>query len=436
MELQLPKGMRDINPEDKIIRDEIVKNLIETFELYGFNPLETPIVERFDVLSAKFAAGETSDAMKETFKLTDQGERNLGLRFDLTVPFARYVAMNPNLKLPFKRYQIGEVFRDGPIKLGRYREFWQCDVDIVGTKSMIADAELIKLALESFQKLKLDAYLEVNNRKLLQSLLVNAGVQIKDLQNVIIVMDKLAKIGLEGVKEELLKIIKKDSVAKIVKILEIDGTPTQMFEKLEPLIKGMEAREALDELKELFSYFNKKQRENIKFNLSLARGFGYYTGTVFEGFLRSSEVTSSICGGGRYNRMIGEFIGFGDYPAVGISYGLDVIAESIKMGDPETKKTKVKIYIIPIKTTKDVIQKSTKEAIRVVDKLRAAGINTDMDLSLKAISKNLDYVDKMGIPYTLIIGKKEINQHRFTLRNMKTGKENLVNLDELIRKLK
>jgi len=436
MELQLPKGMRDINPEDKIIRDEIVKNLIETFELYGFNPLETPIVERFDVLSAKFAAGETSDAMKETFKLTDQGERNLGLRFDLTVPFARYVAMNPNLKLPFKRYQIGEVFRDGPIKLGRYREFWQCDVDIVGTKSMIADAELIKLALESFQKLKLDAYLEVNNRKLLQSLLVNAGVQIKDLQNVIIVMDKLAKIGLEGVKEELLKIIKKDSVAKIVKILEIDGTPTQMFEKLEPLIKGMEAREALDELKELFSYFNKKQRENIKFNLSLARGFGYYTGTVFEGFLRSSEVTSSICGGGRYNRMIGEFIGFGDYPAVGISFGLDVIAESIKMGDPETKKTKVKIYIIPIKTTKDVIQKSTKEAIRVVDKLRAAGINTDMDLSLKAISKNLDYVDKMGIPYTLIIGKKEINQHRFTLRNMKTGKENLVNLDELIRKLK
>ena len=337
MELQLPKGMRDINPEDKIIRDEIVSNLTGIFELYGFNPLETPIVERLDVLSAKFAAGETSDAMKETFKLTDQGKRELGLRFDLTVPFARYVAMNPNIKLPFKRYQVGEVFRDGPIKLGRYREFWQCDVDVVGTKSMIADAELIKLALEAFPKLKLDAYIEVNNRRLLHSLLNNAGVLRKDLQKVIIIIDKVAKIGLDGVSEELLKIINKDSVEKITEILKIDGTALQIFEQLEPLIKGIEARQALDELKELFSYFNKKQKENIKLNLALARGFGYYTGTVFEGFLRSSEVTSSICGGGRYDNMIGDFIGSGDYPAVGISFGLDVIAESIKMENPDRK---------------------------------------------------------------------------------------------------
>ena len=193
MKLQLPKGMRDIVPEDKIIRDEIVKNLIDTFELYGFNPLETPIVERFDVLSAKFAAGETSDVMKETFKLKDQGKRELGLRFDLTVPFARFVAMNPNMKLPFKRYQVGEVFRDGPIKLGRYREFWQCDVDVVGTRSMIADAELIKLALEAFQKLKLEAYIEINNRKLLQELIINTGVNRRDLQKVIIIIDKLKK---------------------------------------------------------------------------------------------------------------------------------------------------------------------------------------------------------------------------------------------------
>jgi histidyl-tRNA synthetase len=436
MELQLPKGMRDINPEDKIIRDEIVSNLTGIFELYGFNPLETPIVERLDVLSAKFAAGETSDAMKETFKLTDQGKRELGLRFDLTVPFARYVAMNPNIKLPFKRYQVGEVFRDGPIKLGRYREFWQCDVDVVGTKSMIADAELIKLALEAFPKLKLDAYIEVNNRRLLHSLLNNAGVLRKDLQKVIIIIDKVAKIGLDGVSEELLKIINKDSVEKITEILKIDGTALQIFEQLEPLIKGIEARQALDELKELFSYFNKKQKENIKLNLALARGFGYYTGTVFEGFLRSSEVTSSICGGGRYDNMIGDFIGSGDYPAVGISFGLDVIAESIKMENPETKKTKVKIYIIPIKTTKDVIKKSTKESIRVVDKLRAAGVCADMDLSLKTISKNLEYVNKVGIPYSLIIGKKEINQHKFTMRNMKNGKEKLVNLDDIIRKLK
>ena len=144
MELQLPKGMRDIHPEDKILRETITKELTKIFEVYGFNPLETPIVERFDVLSNKFGAGETSDAMRETFKLEDQGSRKLGLRFDLTVPLARYIAMNPNIKLPFKRYQIGEVFRDGPIKLGRYREFWQCDVDSVGSRNMLADAELVK----------------------------------------------------------------------------------------------------------------------------------------------------------------------------------------------------------------------------------------------------------------------------------------------------
>ena len=150
MKLQLPKGMRDFGPEEKILRDKIVNTLKYVFELYGYVPLETPIVERYDVLSAKFAAGQESDAMKETFKLKDQGKRELGLRFDLTVPFARYVAMNPNLKMPFKRYQIGEVFRDGPIKLGRYREFWQLDADLVGSKEMLADAELIKMTLDFF----------------------------------------------------------------------------------------------------------------------------------------------------------------------------------------------------------------------------------------------------------------------------------------------
>ena len=436
MKLQLPKGMRDINPEDKILRESIIKELTKTFELYGFNPLETPIVERFDVLANKSGAGESSDAMKETFKLKDQGSRKLGLRFDLTVPLARYIAMNPNTKLPFKRYQIGEVFRDGPIKLGRYREFWQCDVDTVGTKNMLADAELIKLALEVFQKLKLDAYMEVNNRKLLESLMINAGVKKAKLQDTIIIIDKLQKIGLKGVKEELSKIIDENTIKEITKILKIDGTSQQIFDQLEPLIKGADGREGLEELKQLFAYFNKKQKEKIKLNLSLARGFGYYTGTIFEGFLNGSQVTSSICGGGRYDKMIGDYAGSGKYPAVGISFGLDVISEAIKLENPDQIKTKVKIYVIPIKTTKEVIQKSTSEAIKVVDKLRKEGIPVDMDITSRAISKNLDYVDKLKIPYALIIGKKEINQHKFTLRNMKSGKEKLISYEDLLRKLK
>jgi histidyl-tRNA synthetase len=436
MELQLPKGMRDINSEDKILRESITKELTKTFEVYGFNPLETPIVERLDVLSNKFGAGESSDAMKETFKLKDQGERELGLRFDLTVPLARYIAMNPNTKLPFKRYQIGEVFRDGPIKLGRYREFWQCDVDTVGTRNMLADAELIKLSLEVFLNLKLNAYIEINNRKLLESLMINAGVKKEELQETVIIIDKSQKIGLKGVKEELSKILDEKTIKEIVKILKIDGTSQQIFDQLEPLIKGANGREGIEELKKLFSYFNKKQKENIKLNLSLARGFGYYTGTIFEGFLNDSQVTSSICGGGRYDKMIGNYAGSGEYPAVGISFGLDVIAEALKIENPDQIKTKVKLYVIPIKTTKEVIQKSTSESIRVIDKLRKAGIPVDMDISSRAISKNLDYVDKLDIPYALIIGKKEINQHKFTLRNMKSGKEKLISYEDLLRKLK
>jgi histidyl-tRNA synthetase len=436
MKLQLPKGMRDIDPEDKILRESIIKELTKTFEVYGFNPLETPIVERLDVLASKFGAGDSSDAMKETFKLKDQGERELGLRFDLTVPLARYIAMNPNTKLPFKRYQIGEVFRDGPIKLGRYREFWQCDVDTVGTMNMLADAELIKLALEIFQKLKLNAYMEVNNRKLLESLMKNAGVEKEKLQETIIIIDKLQKLGLKGVKEELSKILNEKTIKEITKILKIEGTAQQIFDQLEPLIKGADGREGIEELKKLFSYFNKKQKENIKLNLSLARGFGYYTGTIFEGFLSDSQVTSSICGGGRYDRMISHYAGSGEYPAVGISFGLDVIAEAIKIENPNQIKTKVKIYVVPIKTTKEVIQKSTSGAIKVVDKLRKEGIPADMDITSRAISKNLDYVDKMDIPYALIIGKKEINQHKFTLRNMKSGKEKLISYEDLLRKLK
>lgn len=436
MKLQLPKGMRDLNPEDKILRDSITKELTKIFELYGFNPLETPIVERFDVLANKMGAGESSDAMKETFKLKDQGERDLGLRFDLTVPLARYIAMNPNIKLPFKRYQIGEVFRDGPIKLGRYREFWQCDVDVVGTSNMLADAELIKLSLEVFQKLKLNACMEINNRKLLESLMINAGVKKEKLQETIIIIDKLQKLGLKGVKEELSKILDEKAIKEIIKILKIEGTYQQIFDQLEPMIKGADGREGLEELKRLFSYFNKKQKENIKLNLSLARGFGYYTGTIFEGFINDSQVTFSICGGGRYDKMIGNYAGAGEYPAVGISFGLDVISEAIKLENPEQIKTKIKLYVIPIKTTKEVIQKSTSESIRVVDKLRSEGIPVDMDITSRAISKNLDYVDKLNIPYALIIGKKEINQHKFTLRNMKSGKEKLISYEDLLRKLK
>src|SRR3989344_2766627 len=184
MKPETAKGVRDIPPEEKIIKNQVLSAIREIFELYGFAPLETPLIERYETLAAKGSAGEESDVLKEIFKFTDQGERKLGLRFDLTVPLARYMSMNPNLKLPFKRYELGPVFRDGPIKLGRYREFWQVDVDIIGTKSMLADAEIIA-------------------RKLLNGLLEQADIKSKE--EAIIAIDKLSKIGKEGVTTELSK---------------------------------------------------------------------------------------------------------------------------------------------------------------------------------------------------------------------------------------
>src|SRR3989339_1022720 len=174
--LQRAKGVRDFGPEEKIERDRIVESLKQVFESFGFSPIETPIIERYELFASKFGQGDQSDSMKESFKLKDQGLRDLVLRNEFTIPFARYVGMNPNLRMPFKRYQIGQVFRDGPIKLGRYREFWQCDVDVVGAKSVLFEVEMIKLIQEAFRELKLEVVIKINNRKILNGILQYAGV--------------------------------------------------------------------------------------------------------------------------------------------------------------------------------------------------------------------------------------------------------------------
>ena len=201
MKMQTAKGVSDTPPEEKIIKNQVLSTLTQVFELYGFAPLETPVIERFDTLAAKSGSGEESDALKETFKLTDQGKRKLGLRFEFTTSLARYVAMNFNIKMPFKRYEFGPVFRDGPIKLGRYRQFWQCDADTIGTSSMLADAECVAILSTAFNKLDFKFEIKVNNRKILNGIMNQAG--IKDQKEALISIDKLDKIGKEGVAKEL-----------------------------------------------------------------------------------------------------------------------------------------------------------------------------------------------------------------------------------------
>ena len=419
--MQTARGVSDLPPEKKILKNAVVAKLQKVFDLYGFSPLETPLIERYETLTAKEGAGEESDAMKEVFKLTDQGKRNLGLRFDLTVPLARYVAMNPTIKFPFKRSQVGRVFRDGPIKLGRSREFWQMDVDTVGTSSMLAEAELLALADRIFKELKLDVVIKVNNRKVLNGILEQSGILEK--QNAIISIDKLAKIGKIGVEKELLeRNYTKKQVNSIFSIIKEDIT----LPALKKIINTDLGKEGIAELQELFGYLKSMGIKSVKYDVSLARGLAYYTGTVFEVFLKKGEITSSITAGGRYDDMVGNFMGGGRViPAVGISFGLVPIMESLQN---DGKKTPAKVLVIPINTT--------NESLQMVQKLREEGINSDFSLGKKGVSKNLQYAASLGIPYVVIIGEKELAQKKVLLRDMDSGKEQLLEIEKVIKKLK
>ncbi len=422
MKTQIAKGVQDVPAEEKLIKNKVVDTLREVFERSGFAPLETPLLERYETLAAKFAAGEDSDALKEIFKLKDQGKRNLGLRFDLTVPLARYVAMNPTLKMPFKRYEIGSVFRDGPIKAGRMRQFWQCDADIIGTKSMLADAEIISLLEDGFNKLNLDVVIKVNNRKLLNGILEQAGIKNKD--EAIISIDKLAKIGVNGVSAELKeKRYKPKQIKQIFELIQEKITLKQLKNK----IVTEEGKEGIKELESVFSYLKQLGVKKVKFDVSLARGLAYYTGTVFEVFLKKGKITSSLAAGGRWDKMIGNFLGNNRIvPAIGASFGLVPIIESLKEKQEFREKTPSQIYVIPIKTV--------KQSLEIVQNLRENGIKTDFDLNGRGMSKNLQYANALGIPYVLIIGERELKKGKVLLRDMQSGDEQLLSVKQVITK--
>jgi histidyl-tRNA synthetase len=428
MEVETAKGVRDFGPEEKILRNYITTTITKVFELYGFSPIETPIIERMETLAAKFAAGEGSDALNEIFKLTDQGKRNLGLRFDLTVPLARYIAMNPTIKMPFKRYELGRVYRDGPIKLGRYREFSQCDADIVGCKSVKAEMELILLALDVFKKLSLDAYINVNSRKLLFGILDLFNLDNESKIKAIIAIDKINKLDMAAVEKELYELgISKADVKKLTDIMDTRGSNTEILEKIEKLIKTEEGKAGIAELRELFDILG--NNSSIKLNLALARGLGYYTGIVFEAFLKESKIKSSIAGGGRYDNLIALYLGTKrDYPAAGISFGLEPITEYFKLKKEKLDQTLTKVFVIPIN--------EFNSALAVVQKLRANGISAEIDLLDKGISKNLEYVNSKGIKFAAFIGEHEVKAGKIKLKDMNSGEEELITVEETIIKIK
>lgn len=428
-ELDTAKGARDFPPEQKIARDKIVEKLKKIFELYGFNPLETPVFERLDVLTAKYAAGTESDAAKEIFKLEDQGKRKLGLRFDLTVPFARFIGMNSKMKMPFKRYQIEKVYRDGPIKLGRYRELYQCDVDVVGSKSMLVEAELMSLAVKVFEDLGLDTVIKLNNRKILDAVMEFAGIPEEKRASAILIIDKFEKISKQEVEKEFAELgIDECSVAKLLGVINSTGSNEEILSNLKQFLKSQNGAEGLKEVEEILSYTNAMGLKNIMFTPSLARGLGYYTGPIFEGFLREGEFKSSLCGGGRYDKLIGLYLNQNrEYPACGISFGLEPIMEMLKQKEKEPIVNVSRVYIIPIQTY--------NECLKIAKELRDNNIKTDMDISMKGISKNLDYANAYKIPFVLFVGQDEINSGKYKLKDMKSGEEQLLTISEVIEQL-
>lgn len=428
-DLQLARGVNDVSPSEKILTNEVMQTIKETFERYGFAPLETPILERYETLAAKFAAGEASDALKEIFKLKDQGDRDLGLRFDLTVPLARFMAMNPTLKMPFKRYEMGIVFRDGPIKLGRTRQFWQCDVDIVGSSSMLAEAEILAVVQSVFKKLNFDVVIKVNSRKVLNGLLQQAGITEKE--KALITLDKLDKIGVEGVSKELQERgCSKKQIEGIFAIIR-KGISLQ---ELQQKITAEEGKTGLAELEELFGYLKVLKINAVQFDISLTRGLAYYTGTVFEAFLKNSSITSSLAGGGRYDNMIGQFLGGNrEVPALGISFGLVPIAEALKEKKKleqkmlSEKKTLTQVLVIPINTV--------NESLQIAQQLREAGICTDFAIAKKGVTKNIEYAAALGIPYLVIIGEDELKKKKVLLKEMSSGTEQLLDVKEVVKKV-
>ncbi len=421
IELKNLKGTRDYFPAEQQVRNKIRNTLEKVFQKYGYRPLETPMLCLFDILASKYGGG--TEILREVYRLEDQGKRELALRYDLTVPFTRVIGMNPNLRLPFKRYEIGKVFRDGPVKTGRLREFMQCDVDVVGIRSTIAEAEMISIASDAFAELGLDIYISYNNRKFLTGILGSIGLSEDQVGEAVISLDKVEKIGVEGVREELSeKEIPRELIDKIFITFQEGKRP----DSYSSFSSGTLVREGIAELNELEGYLEALGlMDKAAFNPLLARGLEIYTGTVYELFLSSKAITSSIGGGGRYDKIIGSFLGNGEeYPATGISFGLDVIYTALVLANEQGgAEPFADFFLIPLGTEKETLQ--------IAQRLRRIGFNVEVEMSGKRLKRSLDYANKEGIPYVLILGENELQRKEVNLKYMMEGREDKVSLDEL-----
>ncbi|MEK4626836.1 MAG: histidine--tRNA ligase [Solibacillus sp.] len=414
MDYQNVRGTQDFLPEQEVVRRKVRRTLEDTFIAFGCKPLETPIINYTELMASKYAGG--AEILQEMYTLKDRGERELALRYDLTIPFAKVVAMNPSLPMPFKRYEIGKVFRDGPIKAGRFREFTQCDVDIVGVESQAAEAELLMMAVDAFNKLDVTITIQYNNRKLLYGMLQLFEVPQENMNRVILILDKMEKVARTTLIKELQQ---HDLTPKTLRYITqfLDAEPTiHYFESY--TAQNEYIKQGLRELKELTDYLIALRiDETCIFNPFLARGLEIYTGTIYEIFLADGQITSSIGSGGRYDNAIGGLLGTDtSYATVGISFGLDVIYTAFELsGKTNMKEPDIDIYIIPIGTE--------KQALSLATKLRMDGYRVEVELSRKKVRKALDKANRKGILKTIVLGEDEVNSNMYKVKNMESGSE-------------
>ena len=418
MKLMNVKGTVDSLPNKEIVRRRVVNTLTSIFENYGYLPLDTSILCYYDLLASKYAGG--SEILKEVYTLKDQGDRLLGLRYDLTVPFSKVISINAGkeITLPFKRYEVGKVFRDGPVKTGRAREFYQCDVDVCGIEGSYIEAEMLAMTVECYRRLGIDVEIEINNRKLLEGFIIEAGISKELSSRVILSVDKLAKIGEDGVRRELSDYnIDDDKLNKLFSLFKcnIDDLDNSNITN-DSFIEGR------NEIKELFGYINDLELTECKFTPYLARGLEIYTGTVWEVFDKEKRITSAIGGGGRYDKIITNFIDDGNsYPAVGISFGLVPICEILNQ--KEEVSNIYDLLIVPM-DTKSV-------SLKLANKLREKNIKVIIEMSNRKIKKVLETANKNNIPYVIILGGNEVENKKLDIKNMKEGTVTSVDIDDI-----
>lgn len=433
MQKTLPKtlpGFMELLPNEQVLFNQMKEKIQKTYEKFGFLPIDTPVIESTEVLLAK-AGGETE---KQLYTFS-KGDSNLTLRFDLTVPLAKYVAMHQNeLSFPFRRYQIGKVYRGERAQRGRFREFYQCDIDVIGDGELniINDAEIPSIMYQIFKSFGLENFtIRINNRKILNGLFeaMNAKENSVDIMRII---DKIEKIGEDKVKCELRELnILEDNVEKIIKFIQIDGTTDEKLKELENLkIENESYKLGVQELKQVIEYirlFNVPENY-FTVDVSIARGLDYYTGTVYETFLNDHKAIGSICSGGRYNNL-SEYYTDKKLPGVGMSIGLTRLFYVLnEMNLIQAEKKSISDILI-VSMVSDL-----KPAIDTANKLREKGINTEIYFDDKKIKAKFRYADKLKIPYVIVIGEDEIEKGKLTLKNMETGEQENCDLDDIIQR--